>query len=44
MIGNYVAQDFDRAELYLRRAAAQNNETAITNLKNLKRLRKAKPG
>ncbi len=40
MTGKYVPRDFDRAELYLRRAAAQNNKSAITNLKNLDKLRK----
>lgn len=41
MTGKYVRLDYDKAESYLRRAAAQNDRTAIANLKNLDKLRKA---
>jgi TPR repeat protein len=40
MTGKYAPLDYDKAEFYLRRAAAQNNRTAIANLKNLDKLRK----
>jgi len=40
MTGKYIALDYDKAELYLNRAAAQKNQTAIENLRNLEKLRK----
>ena len=40
MTGKYVPLDYDKAELYLNRAAAQKNQTAIENLRNLEKLRK----
>ena len=44
MIGKYVPVDYDKAELFLNRAAAQNNKTAIANLRNLGKLRKGAKG
>ena len=41
MTGRYVAQDYLRAEVYLRRAAAKNNKNAIANLLSLEKLRKS---
>jgi hypothetical protein len=41
MTGKYVALDYDKAELWLNRAAAQKNQTAIENLRNLEKLRRA---
>ena len=41
MAGKYVALDYDKAELWLNRAAAQKNQTAIENLRNLEKLRRA---
>ena len=41
MTGRYVPKNYDRAELYFRRAADQKNDTAIANLKSLKALRGA---
>jgi len=40
MTGKYIPKDYDKAELYLNRAAAQKNQTAIENLRNLEKLRK----
>lgn len=40
MTGKYVERDYYRAEIYLRRAADQKNETAIANLTILDKLRK----
>ncbi|MBI3384481.1 MAG: DUF4034 domain-containing protein [Aquabacterium sp.] len=40
MTGKHVAKDYERAELFFRRAADQRNETAIANLASLKALRK----
>lgn len=42
LTGKGVKQDYDRAELYLRRAADQKNDTAVANLKHLEKLRKAR--
>lgn len=41
MTGRSVPKNYDQAELYFRRAAAQNNDTAVANLKSLKALRNA---
>jgi len=41
MTGKYVALDYDKAEIWLNRAAAKKNQTAIENLRNLEKLRRA---
>lgn len=41
MTGKFVAKDYFRAEVYLKRAADQKNNTAIINLTDLNELRKA---
>jgi Sel1 repeat/Domain of unknown function (DUF4034) len=44
MTGRFVSKDYTKAEVYLKRAAEQKNETAIVNLKNLEALRNASSG